>query len=189
MDRRLAPAAPAGLLRISRIALSLILVTSALMRLGGNGRLRLQRCGVDAGLHRRSPPQRAPSGLHRRPSAQSVHASATAPSAGARVLAATAVVRRFCHLVDQHRYAAARRLLTGPSVWPLRELRAVRRMGFESAQAWGGPADDEVTLLVGFTATVTWRSPLTDGINDVFFTLTRRVTTGEWLIAAVSTSP
>ena len=98
-------------------------------------------------------------------------------------------MRRFCHLVDQHRYAAARRLLTGPAVWPLRELHAVRRMGFESAQAWGGPADDEVTLLVGFTATVTWRSPLTDGINDVFFTLTRRVTTGEWLIAAVSTSP
>lgn len=62
-------------------------------------------------------------------------------------------------------------------------------MRFESAQAWGGPADDEVTLLVGFTAVVTWRSPLTDGLNDVFFTLTRRVTTGEWLIAAVSTSP
>jgi hypothetical protein len=123
------------------------------------------------------------------PFSPSAVASASEAPAAAGVLAATTVVRRFCSLVDQQRYAAARRLLTGPSVWPLRELRAVRRMSFESSQAWGEAADDEVTLLVAFTAVVTWRSPLTGGINDVFFTLTRRVTTGEWLIAAVSTSP
>jgi hypothetical protein len=187
MDRRLAPARPAGPLRISRIVLSLLFATSALtvwVVTGGCGSSGAESpqgfAGASAAASAASPPQTL---------SPAVDVGAAGLSAGARVLAATAVVRRFCHLVDQHRYAAARRLLAGPAVWPLRELRAVRRMGFESAQAWGGPADDEVTLLVGFTATVTWRSPLTDGINDVFFTLTRRVTTGEWLIAAVSTSP
>jgi hypothetical protein len=188
MNRRLAPAAPAGLLCISRIVLSLALAASALMVWAVTGGCGSNGAGSPQGFTGASATASAVGSPGQIPS-PSARTSAAALSAGTRVLAATAVVRRFCHLVDQHRYAAARRLLTGPSVWPLRELRAVRRMGFESAQAWGGPADDEVTLLVGFTAVVTWRSPLTNGINDVFFTLTRRVTTGEWLIAAVSTSP
>lgn len=115
--------------------------------------------------------------------------AASVAAADARVIAAAAVVRRFCSLVDKHRYGAARVLLASPSVWPLRDLQTVRRLRFDTVQTWGEPGEREVTLLVTFTATVTWRSPLTDGINDVFFTLTRRVTTGEWLIAAVSTSP
>jgi hypothetical protein len=188
MDRRLAPAAPTGPLRSTRIAFSLALATCVLaawLVTGGCG-------SSDAGSPQGSLEAFATASASwpsPQPPSPSVDASAATPPASARVLAAAAVVRNFCHLVDQQRYAAARRLLIEPSVWPLRELRAVRRMTFESAQAWGEPADDEVTLLVAFTATVTWRSPLTGGINDVFFTLTRRVTTGEWLIAAVSTSP
>jgi hypothetical protein len=115
----------------------------------------------------------------------------TSPDASprAQAVATAAVARRFCGLVDEHRYGAALTMLASPSVWPLHELQAVRRLHFDSVQVWGEPAAREVTLLVTFTARVSWRSPLTDGVNDVFFTLTRRVTTGEWLIAAVSTSP
>ena len=187
MDHRLAPAA-AGPLRATRITLGLALAACALAAgsaAGGCG----TRAAESPAAFTASPAAPSAVGPTSQSPGPSAPASTAAPSARADVLAATAVVRRFCSLVDQRRYAAARRLLTAPSVWPLRELRAVRRMSFESAQAWGGPADNEVTLLVAFTAVVTWRSPLTGGINDVFFTLTRRVTTGEWLIAAVSTSP
>jgi hypothetical protein len=188
MNYRLAPATPAGLLRIKRTVLSLVLTGCALAAWPATSGCAASDVGSPPPLTEGSSGASV-AGPSSQPLSPSPQTSVAPPSARADVLTATAVVRRFCHLVDQHRYAAARRLLAGPSVWPLRELHAVRRMGFESAQAWGGPTDDEVTLLVAFTAVVTWRSPLTGGINDVFFTLTRRVTTGEWLIAAVSTSP
>jgi hypothetical protein len=188
MDPRRAPAAPASLPRISCVLLNLVLAAFVLTGWAVAG-----GCGSsDAGSPQGSTvPSAAASATEpwSPTTSPTPQTDAGARSAAARVLAATAVVQRFCRLVDEHRYVAARRLLTAPTVWPLRELQAVRRIDFESAQAWGEPDDDEVTLLVGFTATVTWRSPLIGGINDVFFTLTRRVTTGEWLIAAVSTSP
>ena len=188
MDLRRAPASPAGLPRISRILFSLALAAFVLAGWALTAGCGSSDSGSPQGL---SAPSAAASaaGPSSPTTSPAAHTDATAQPAATRVLAATAVVQRFCRLVDQRRYVAARRLLTAPTVWPLRELHAVRGIQFESAQAWGEPADDEVTLLVGFTATVTWRSPLTAGINDVFFTLTRRVTTGEWLIAAVSTSP
>ena len=188
MDHRVAPVTPTGHSRTARLALA-----AACCAVAATGLLAAPGCG--------SRPDYASFGsvASASPATTAVVSSPTpasptatgpaAASAESRVVAAAAVVRRFCRLVDQHRYATARRLFTGPSVWPLRELQAVHRLRFVSAQAWGEPADAEATLLVTFTATVGWRSPLTDGLNDVFFTLTRRVTAGEWLIAAVSTSP
>jgi hypothetical protein len=207
MDLRFAPARPVGLSGSARIAFVLILAalapTTGLLAAGcgssaGSAAPEPMMTGSSAVIESRlasvasaaTVPGAATAGASPSQSlASPTGSSTTTTTAAGRVVAAAAVVRRFCRLVDQHRYAAARRLLTEPSVWPLHELRAVRRLRFESVQAWGEPADDELTLLVTFTAAVSWRSPLTDGLNDVFFTLTRRVTQGEWLIAAVSTSP
>jgi hypothetical protein len=201
MDRRFAWVTSAGPSRIARVALMLALAASVAPLWLLSAGCGSSREGAVQAV--RSTPMVAPTtsgpasawgevssaGSSPAAVASPTDASSAATIAESRVVTAAAVVRRFCRLVDQHRYAAARCLLAGPEVWPLRELRAVRRLRFESAQAWGEPGKLEVTLLVAITAVATWRSPLTDGINDVFFTLTRRVTAGEWLIAAVSTSP
>lgn len=186
MDRSLAPAVHAGPFPLDRSALGLVLAAATLvacLAVGGCG-----SSGTGPPIMA-SGPVTSSAALTPSSTGASTSTSSTPLSAEARIVAAAVVVQRFCRLIDEHRYGAALRLLAAPSVWPLRDLRAVRRLRFESAQAWGEPADRQVTLLVTFRAVVTWRSPLTDGLNDVFFTLTRRVTTGEWLIAAVSTSP
>jgi hypothetical protein len=181
----LVPAVPAGPSPLVRRTFGLALAITVLIAC-----VVPTACGTDVGRTAGSATPLGGPTVSASPSpADQAGASPAQPSAAAGVVEAAAVVRRFCRLVDEHRHGAALRLLAAPGVWPLRELRTIRRLRFESVKAWGAPTGREVTLLVTFTADVTWRSPLTNGLNDVFFTLTRRVTTGEWLIAAVSTSP
>jgi hypothetical protein len=117
--------------------------------------------------------------------------SPAAPASGvtSRALTAAATARRLCSLITRHRYGAAQRLLTAPHVWPRSELRAIRSLRFRTARVWGTPAADAVKLLVTVRAAVTWRSPLSNGRNDIYLSFARRGTTGDWLVSAVHTSP
>jgi len=118
-------------------------------------------------------------------------ASPATPAAGAAAaaLSAAAAAHHLCTLINEHRWVQVQQLFVSPTVWPRSELTAIRSLHFVKARVWGTPASDRVELLVTLKATTTWRSPLTNGRNDIFLTFARRGTTGDWLLAAVRTSP
>jgi len=99
------------------------------------------------------------------------------------------VVRQLARLIARGRVAEAQRLLQTSAVWPASEMRAIRRCDFRSARVWGEPGRDQVTLLARLRLAVSRRSPLGTGLATLFITLRRDGTTGDWLVAAVTTSP
>jgi hypothetical protein len=123
------------------------------------------------------------------PAAATPQAGTATPATADDVLAAVRTLKRFCDLVDGGRRGAAVRLLSGPWVWPRRELESITGLRFVSARVRAEALADGVVLLARVHATLRGPSPLHRGVNTLFFTLGRDGTTGGWLITAVTTSP
>jgi len=112
-----------------------------------------------------------------------------AAASGSETLEAVQTLKRFCDLVDDGDRREAGRLLTGPWVWPRRQLMPIARLRFISARVQQARVPAEIVLLTRVSARLRHPSPLHDGVNALFFTLGRDGTTGGWLITAVTTSP
>ena len=116
----------------------------------------------------------------------------TSPSAAAGdaepSIAAAAVLRRFCDLVDRDRWARACDLLAGPWVWPSGGLRALARLRFLSARLRPAGLTDD--LVFATRCRVRLRAPgARHHIAKLVFTLGRGGTDGGWLITAVTPRP
>jgi hypothetical protein len=135
-------------------------------------------------------PARAASPAASAPGRELVSPSASAPVPPPfDTLAAVRVVRTFSDLLDRGRWGQAQRLLSARRVWPRRDMITVRSAHFRSAEVWGDPSADALTLAVRIKVRVGPGSPLSDGVTTLFFHLRRTGTDGDWLVTAIGTSP
>jgi hypothetical protein len=105
------------------------------------------------------------------------------------VVAAGAVLRRFCDLVDRGRWPRARHFLAGPWVWPSADLRTVARLVFQSAEVHRRHLADDLVFFTRCRVRRRSTGTLHRVVTTLVFTLGRGGADGGWLITAVSPCP